>query len=81
MDANAQVRAGNIESGSEKKEKGLFACDTLGTLGGPWARYGGYFTGPDGKLGADFNYDTQVNTSFHVLTVDGILGRDFITAK
>ena len=81
MDANAQVRAGNIDSGSEKIEKGLFVVDTISNLPGPWGSYGGYFTGADGTEGADFNYDTQVNTSFHVLTVDGILGRDFISAK
>ena len=81
MDANAQVRASNIDSGRVLKEKGLFASDTLSVLPGPWGGYGGYFTGADGKEGADFNYDTQVNTSMHVFTTDGILGRDFITAK
>ena len=81
MDANAQVRASNTESATSLKEKGLFASDTLSVLPGPWGSYGGYFTGADGKEGADFNFDTQVNTSFHVFTVDGILGRDFISAK
>ena len=81
MDANAQVRASNAESATSLKEKGLFASDTLSVLPGPWGSYGGYFTGADGKDGADFNFDTQVNTSFHVFTVDGILGRDFISAK
>ena len=81
MDANAQVRASNTDAGSTKKEKGLFVSDTLAVLPGPWDGYGGYFTGADGKDGAEFNFDTQVNTSFHVFTTDGILGRDFISAK
>ncbi|MCE9619777.1 MAG: prepilin-type N-terminal cleavage/methylation domain-containing protein [Planctomycetes bacterium] len=81
MSANAQLRDSNQASGSTIKEKGLFASDTISNLPGPWGNYGGYFTGADGKQGADFNYDTQVNTSFHVFTTDGILGRDFLTAK
>ena len=81
MDANAQVRASNTDAGSTKKEKGLFVTDTLAILPGPWSGYGGYFTGADGQDGAEFNFDTQVNTSFHVFTTDGILGRDFISAK
>ena len=82
MDANARVTADKVESNSTDKEKGLFASSTLEVLPGPWGKeYGGYFTGPDGKDGANFNYDTQVNTSFHVFTVDGILGRDFVSAK
>jgi len=81
MDANAQVRASNTDAGSTKKEKGLFVTDTLAVLPGPWSGYGGYFTGADGQDGAEFNFDTQVNTSFHVFTTDGILGRDFISAK
>ena len=81
MDANAQVRAANIDANTTKLEKGLFVTDTLSTMPGPWNGYGGYFTGPDGKEGADFNYDTQVNTSMHAFTTDGVLGRDFIIAK
>ena len=81
MDANAQVRASNTDAGSTKKEKGLFVTDTLAVLPGPWSGYGGYFTGADGQDGAEFNFDTQVNTSLHVFTTDGILGRDFISAK
>ncbi|MCE9619776.1 MAG: prepilin-type N-terminal cleavage/methylation domain-containing protein [Planctomycetes bacterium] len=81
MSANAQVRDSNGLSNSTSKEKGLYANDTISTLPGPWGNYGGYFTGPEGKEGANFNYDTQVNTSFHVFTIDGILGRDFLTAK
>lgn len=38
---------------------------------GPWTGYGGYYT----NVAA---YDSQVNTSYHVFTTDGILGRDFI---
>lgn len=38
---------------------------------GPWTGYGGYFTLPG-------RYDDQVNTSYHVFTTDGILGRDFL---
>lgn len=37
---------------------------------GPWNSYGGYYT-----IAA---YDTLVNTSYHVFTTDGILGRDFL---
>ena len=36
--------------------------------------------GTDGYYG-DLAYDTIVNTSYHVLTTDGILGRDTIGAK
>ncbi len=82
MDQNAQVIAGNIDSTRMLAEKGLFASKTLSNItGGPWGDYGGYFTGPEGKTGANFNYDTQVNTSYHVFTLDGILGRDFIISK
>jgi hypothetical protein len=82
MDANAQVLAANTASGSTALEKGLFASATLTKCPGPWGGMGGYWTGPDDKpSGANFNYDTQVNTSFHIFTVDGILGRDFLIAK
>ncbi len=82
MDANAQVLAANTASGSSALEKGLFASATLTKSPGPWGGMGGYWTGPDDKpSGANFNYDTQVNTSFHIFTVDGILGRDFLVAK
>jgi hypothetical protein len=81
MDGNATVTASNIESGKVFKEPGLFASQTLSNLPGPWGNYGGFFTGPDNKDGANFNYDTQVNTSYHIFTVDGIAGRDFVTVK
>jgi len=81
MDGNATVTASNIESGLAMKEPGLFASKTLSNMPGPWGTYGGFFTGPDGKAGADFNYDTQVNTSYHIFTVGGITGRDFLTVK
>ena len=81
MDANAQVIADNKDAGSTALEQGLFASDTLTKAPGPWGGMGGYWTGPNGKSGANFNYDTQVNTSFHIFTVDGILGRDFLVAK
>lgn len=81
MDGNATVTASNIESGKTFKEPGLFASQTLSNLPGPWGTYGGFFTGPDSKDGANFNYDTQVNTSYHIFTVDGIAGRDFVTVK
>ena len=41
---------------------------------GPWTGYGGYYTLPA-------RYDDQVNTSYHVFTTDGILGRDFVTGS
>jgi prepilin-type N-terminal cleavage/methylation domain-containing protein len=81
MSANAQAIDANNGASSSLKEKGLFASETLNNLPGNWGSYGGYYTGANGKEGANFNYDTQVNTSFHVFTVDGILGRDFLTAK
>jgi prepilin-type N-terminal cleavage/methylation domain-containing protein len=81
MSANAQMIDANNSSSSTFKEKGLFASETLNNLPGSWGTYGGYYTGANGMQGANFNYDTQVNTSFHVFTVDGILGRDFMTAK
>ena len=81
MDGNATVTASNIESGKSLKEPGLFASKTLDNLPGPWGTYGGFFTGPDGKDGCNFNYDMQVNTSFHVFTVDGITGRDFVSVR
>jgi len=41
------------------------------TIGqGPWTAYGGYYS-------AVAAYDSQVNSSYHVFTTDGILGRDF----
>jgi len=80
MTEHATVATGNINANLQ--EPGLFAQRTLGNLTGPWAGWGGYFTGPTGSSGAEqFNYDEEVNTSYHVFTVDGILGRDFITAK
>ena len=36
--------------------------------------------GADGYYG-ELSYDTLVNTSFHVLTTDGITGRDVMGAK
>ena len=36
--------------------------------------------GTDGYYG-NFAYDTIVDTAYHVLTTDGILGRDVIGAK
>ncbi len=81
MDANAQVLGENQVNNPSLLEKGLFASATLNKLPGDWGKMGGYFTGPDGSSGANFNYDTQVNTSFHIFTVDGIMGRDFLTAK
>jgi prepilin-type N-terminal cleavage/methylation domain-containing protein len=80
MTEHATVATGN--AAANLQEPGLFAQRTLGNLTGPWASWGGYFTGPTGSEGANlFNYDEEVNTSYHVFTVDGILGRDFITAK
>ena len=81
MDGHATVTADNIASGKSFKEPGLYATKTLSNLPGPWGSYGGFFTGPDGKDGANFNYDTQVNTSYHVFTVNGIQGRDFLNVK
>jgi prepilin-type N-terminal cleavage/methylation domain-containing protein len=81
MDGNAQVTVQNQESGRALQEPGLFCSRTLNNLPGPWGNYGGFFTGPDGQDGANFNYDTEVNTSYHVFTVDGIQGRDFLTVK
>ena len=83
MDGNVQVMQSNMANTTKVlKENGLFASSTLSNIaGGPWGDYGGYYTGPDGKTGSKFNYDEQVNTSFHVFTVDGIQGRDFIVAK
>jgi len=81
MDSNAQVTESNNASGKLLKEPGLFAYKTLDKLPGPWGNYGGFFTGPDNKDGANFNYDTQVNTSYHVFTVDGILGRDMMNVR
>ena len=81
MAGHAEVTAGNASAGKPLKEPGLFASKTLNKLPGPWGGYGGFFTGPDGMDGANFNYDTQVNTSYHVFTVDGILGRDFVTVR
>ena len=80
MAEHSTVASGN--DGKGLQEPGLFAQRTLGNLTGPWAGWGGYFTGPEGSTGAEqFNYDQEVNTSYHVFTVDGILGRDFINAK
>ena len=76
------IQSNKANTTKELKENGLFASSTLSNIaGGPWGDYGGYYTGPDGKTGSKFNYDEQVNTSFHVFTVDGIQGRDFIVAK
>jgi len=80
MTENAQVAAGNTGV-QGMREPGLFASKTLNNLGDKWGKWGGYFTGPDGSDGAGFNYDTEVNTSYHMFTVDGILGRDFINVK
>jgi prepilin-type N-terminal cleavage/methylation domain-containing protein len=80
MTESAQVAAGNSATPS-LREPGLFASKTLNNLSEKWGKWGGYFTGPDGKDGAEFNYDTEVNSSYHVFTTDGILGRDFISAK
>lgn len=53
-------------SGQGECQEGLWSTDTpLGTNG----YYGQY------------SYDTIVNTSYHILTTDGILGRDVIGAK
>ena len=83
MDGNVQVIQSNKANTTKVlKENGLFASSTLSNIaGGPWGDYGGYYTGPDAKTGSKFNFDEQVNTSFHVFTVDGIQGRDFIVAK
>jgi len=81
MAGHAEVVAGNVASSKPLKEPGLFASKTLSRLPGPWGGYGGFFTGPDGMDGANFNYDTQVNTSYHIFTVDGILGRDLLTVR
>jgi hypothetical protein len=80
MTENAQVAAGNSAT-TGIREPGLFVSKTLTNLGDKWAKWGGYFTGPDGTEGSGFNYDTEVNSSYHVFTTDGILGRDFISAK
>ena len=81
MDGNAQVSAQNMDANMGMVEPGLYCTNTLNRLPGPWGNYGGFFTGPDGQSGANFNYDTEVNTSYHVFTTDGILGRDFLTVK
>ena len=82
MDAHVQVMEANKASSRNLKEDGLFAYSTLGNIGkGPWGGWGGYFTGPAAKEdGAAFNYDTDVFTNFHIFTVDGVLGRDFIVS-
>ena len=80
MNESASVAAGRATQ-TGIKEPGLFASKTLANLGTKWGNWGGFFTGPSGSEGADFNYDDEVNSSYHVFTVDGILGRDFITAK
>ena len=54
-------------------------CDNPGSCeSGLWVRGSNF--GPDGYFG-DTSYDTIVNTSYHILTTDGILGRDVIGAK
>lgn len=75
MADHATVATGRASAGL--REPGLFVQNTLANLTGRWAEYGGYFTGPS----SDFNYDEDVNTSYHVFTTDGILGRDFVEAK
>ena len=80
MTEHAQVAAGNAAV-TGIREPGLFAFKTLNNLSDKWSKWGGFFTGPDGSDGAEFNYDTEVNTSYHIFTTDGILGRDFITVK
>jgi hypothetical protein len=54
-------------------------CDTGGQCEpGLWHR--GSKFGTQGYYG-DKSYDTIVNTSYHILTTDGIMGRDVIGAK
>ena len=54
-------------------------CPTSGDCQmGLWSR--DTQNGPDGYYGA-LSYDTIVNTSCHIFTTDGILGRDVIGAK
>lgn len=79
MDGHTQAIEGN--STRNLKEPGLFLEKTLGDLDGTWGSYGGFFTGKAGSAGAKFNYDPEVNTSYHVFTTDGILGRDFMNLK
>lgn len=69
MDADAQVLAANQDGGSTAVEKGLWVRQIPV---GPWNSYQGYYT--------NYSYDTQIKTSYHVFTTDGILGRDFVTS-
>jgi len=67
MNADQQVYAQNQAAGGGIVEPGLWVRN-IGQ--GPWTGWGGYYT-----IAA---YDTLVNSSYHVFTTDGILGRDFL---
>ncbi|MBM4113219.1 MAG: type II secretion system protein [Phycisphaerae bacterium] len=67
MNADQQVYSQNQAAGG-LANPGLWVRNI--TVG-PWAGYNGYYT-------AVAAYDTQVNSSYHVFTTDGILGRDFM---
>jgi hypothetical protein len=58
---------------------GFCAANTPGTCQtGLWSRDTQF--GADGYYG-EYSYDTIVNTSYHIFTTDGLLGRDVIGAK
>jgi hypothetical protein len=65
MESDSRAK-NNVPAGLNLAEKGL------------WHR--GTPFGPSGYYG-DQSYDFLVNTSYHILTTNGILGRDTIGAK
>ena len=67
MDADQLVKAQNQDAASTDVEKGLWVRSISQ---GPWSGYGGFYS--------NYSYDTQVNTSYHIFTTSGILGRDFV---
>jgi len=68
-DARVCVQTGTDPGTSQAL--GLWLRDTpLGGMKGPGGPTGGYFM--------DYSYDTMAFTSFHILTADGIRGRDII---
>lgn len=69
MNADQQVYSQNLASGESYANPGLWVRGDHISIG-PWSEYLGYYTVA--------SFDDQVNTSFHVFTTDGIMGRDFI---
>jgi prepilin-type N-terminal cleavage/methylation domain-containing protein len=66
MDANTRAVNGWVGVASQP------AIKTLWNTGTPWGANGFY---------QQLSFDTLANTSFHMLTTDGILGRDILGAK